>query len=186
MSDEAIEASFELINAATNGDLDTVTKILDTGIADIDCLCDIPLRGVPLRGTASHAAIGGNHYSVLKLLIERGANLAVSNDRGESLLTTALSQRHEPMAHLLLDAGAPFADFNNSLAITSIAHASTAILTRLLFTSNIDLSTLRDRNGGTIIHVATTPVSLRKDVSERLRFLVRVAGVDIDSVDHRG
>ena len=61
--------------AARNGQLEAITLLLDHG-ADIDAL--VPHFDVGC--TPLHQAVSGNHISVAKLLVERGARLDIRDD----------------------------------------------------------------------------------------------------------
>jgi ankyrin repeat protein len=70
---------FPLHRAARRGRVEVMTMLLDAG-ADINAVDKD-------QSTACHFAIWGNHFDAFKLLVERGANLAVVDSIGLSLLS---------------------------------------------------------------------------------------------------
>jgi ankyrin repeat protein len=96
-----------LHHAAEHGRLEIMTMLLDAG-ADINAI-------TKYRNTACHIAILNNQFDALKLLVERGANLAVVDSNGDSLLSQAAhnTDNDERFVILLLDAGAPLDGLSN-------------------------------------------------------------------------
>jgi Ankyrin repeats (many copies) len=110
----------QLINAVHPADLETMRRILDrhpelvNATTDFDQSALIP---VDYAGTASsprealttrliHLAIAEGKIDVLRLLIERGANLNVRNADGRLPLHDCFELNHDDFAKILLDAGA--------------------------------------------------------------------------------
>jgi ankyrin repeat protein len=97
-----------LHHAAEHGRVEIMTMLLDAG-ADINAI-------TKYRNTACHIAILNNQFDALKLLVERGANLAVVDSNGDSLLSQAAhnTDNDERFVILLLDAGAPIDGLSTS------------------------------------------------------------------------
>jgi ankyrin repeat protein len=95
-----------LHRAAERGRVEIMTMLLDAG-ADINAVDE--------RGhTACRIAISDDHFDALKLLVERGANLAVVDSRDRTLLSyVARYCNEERFVILLLDAGAPLDRLSN-------------------------------------------------------------------------
>jgi ankyrin repeat protein len=72
-----------------------MTMLLDAG-ADINAVDE-----VHHRYTACHAAIWGNHFDALKLLVGRGANLGVVDSDGRSLLSTVSKYEKRAICHFI-------------------------------------------------------------------------------------
>jgi ankyrin repeat protein len=152
-----------LIEAAALGRVEIMTMLLDAGV-EIDAVDNYDR-------TACHAAIFSNHFDVLKLLVERGANLGVG---GESLLVSAAQQGGEEgnqMLILLIDGGAPLDDLPRDDVMNLVQ--SVAVFQRLS-ARFANLTALRDLFGHTLCYyVARNVVNV-----EDLCFFVDLLGKD--------
>lgn len=92
---------FKLLDAAKNGDLETVNAILDADSRLVNC-CDTDGR----QSTPLHFAAGYNHPEVVKLLLEKGANIHAKDKGGLVPLHNACSYGHYEVAELLIKYGA--------------------------------------------------------------------------------
>jgi ankyrin repeat protein len=162
-----------LHHAAGLGRVEIMTLLLDAG-ADINVVDE-------RHFTACHNTIMYDRFDALKLLVERGANLAVISLEGNSLLSGVVRySRSEQFAILLLDAGAPIdwvLPFDLFELVTSVA------MFKRLSAHNIDLTTMRDLNGGSLCHNVARNVKCEDD----LRFLFKVFGNDaVHALDDDG
>ena len=99
----------QLINAVHAGDLETMRRILDSHPELVNASTDIPQRQRPsdtLTMRLLHLAIAEAKIDVLRLLIERGADLNARNDDGRLPLHDCFELNHDDYAKILLDAGA--------------------------------------------------------------------------------
>lgn len=155
----------EFAEAAKNGDIKTVTRLLDSGVP---VSLQIPepqedWEGIPPWQQAIHHAAAGGHVEMVRLLLDRGASPnARSSDRSTPLHLTS-----EPdVARLLLDRGtnASARDSSNSQPIHSAANpiyqedfnaaaAKSLTLIRLLIQHGAD-PLARDDHGTQPIHIA--------------------------------
>jgi ankyrin repeat protein len=163
-----------LIDAAQHNRDEILSLLLDAG-ADINVV-DWNRR------TACHAAINFDAFDSLKLLVRRGANLAVVDAAGESLFTAAARQGCvEQYILLLLDAGAPLDNVTNAYVLQSVK--SVAVFNRLV-ARNFDLIAMQDECGGMLCHFVARYVDRDDD---DLRFLINVCGADaLAAVDDDG
>ncbi|WP_263351608.1 ankyrin repeat domain-containing protein [Acidicapsa acidisoli] len=99
----------QLINAVRSVDLSTMRKILDIHPELVNASTDIPLRVRPSDALAMrliHLAIAEAKVEVLRLLIDRGADLNVRNHDGRLPLHDCFELNHDDYATILLEAGA--------------------------------------------------------------------------------
>jgi ankyrin repeat protein len=159
--------------AVDYGRVEIMTMLLDAG-ADINAVDE-------RRRTACHIAILNDQFDALKLLFERGANLAVFDSRGDSLLSTvAQNDRDERFAISLLDAGAPLDGLS---PIHLLGWVKNVAMFNRLMARGVNLITMRDGIGGTLCHFVASNVTSEDD----LRFLVNVCGNDaVHAVDNDG
>ncbi len=101
--------SQQLINAVHAGDLDTIRKVLDSHPELVNAGADLPRLDRPSDTVAMrliHLAIAEAKVDVLRLLIERGADLNARNADGRLPLHDCFELNHDDFAKILLDAGA--------------------------------------------------------------------------------
>jgi hypothetical protein len=99
----------QLINAVGAGDLETIGKILNSHPDLANASADVHPRMRPsdaLTMRLVHLAIAESRIDVLRLLIERGADLNVRNADGRLPLHDCFELDHDDYAMVLLDAGA--------------------------------------------------------------------------------
>ncbi|MGA9978702.1 MAG: ankyrin repeat domain-containing protein [Candidatus Sulfotelmatobacter sp.] len=99
----------QLINAVHAGDLETMRKILDRHPDLVNAGADLPRLDRPSDTVAMrliHLAIAEAKVDVLRLLIERGADLNARNADGRLPLHDCFELNHDDFAKILLEAGA--------------------------------------------------------------------------------
>ncbi|HTA22114.1 MAG TPA: ankyrin repeat domain-containing protein [Terriglobales bacterium] len=99
----------QLINAVHAGDLETIRTILDRQPELVNAGTDLPRLDRPSDTVAMrliHLAIAEAKADVLRLLIERGADLNARNADGRLPLHDCFELNHDDFAKILLDAGA--------------------------------------------------------------------------------
>ena len=98
-----------LINAVHDGDLKTIREVLDSHPELVNASADVH-PGMRPSDTLSmrlvHLAIAEGKVEVLRLLIERGADLNARNAHGRLPLHDCFELDHDDYAKILLDAGA--------------------------------------------------------------------------------
>jgi ankyrin repeat protein len=98
-----------LIHAVRDGELETIRAILDRRPELANASADVPERLRPsdaLTMRLIHLAIAVGKADVLRVLIERGADLNVRNASGRLPLHDCFELGHDDFAKMLLDAGA--------------------------------------------------------------------------------
>lgn len=135
--------------AAAWGDIETVRSALDNG-ADVNALDE------PEGTTLLHNAVEGDHIDIVKLLIERGADVEVENGFGETpLFETAVHDRPE-VAEFLIQNGADYKrtfEFGDR-SLLHVAASHNSIMTGIvLINHGLDLNALNDEDD-TLLHVA--------------------------------
>lgn len=124
------KATWPLIFAAGEGDVDEVTRLLDQGV-------DIMQRSKDGE-TAVHVAAIKGHIPTLKLLIARGADVDARTPKGSTLYMTpamwALYHGHAEFVRLLLQAGAnpAAADENGKTLLTMAKEAQQPKIAEML------------------------------------------------------
>ena len=99
----------QLINAVHLGDLETIREVLDSHPELVNASTDLHQRVRPsdaLTMRLIHLAIAEGTIDVLRLLIERGADLNARNADGRMPLHDCFELNHDDLARILLDAGA--------------------------------------------------------------------------------
>jgi ankyrin repeat protein len=163
-----------LHRAAKLDRVEIMTMLLDAG-ADINAVADCQYTA-----SACHWAIWNNHFDALKLLVERGADLAVVDSNGRSLLSfVSRPDRSERFVILLLDAGAPI-DGLTSFDLMALVK-SVAVFNRLV-ARGVNFTAVRDKRGATLCHHVAHIITCEND----LRFLGNVCSNDIYAVDNYG
>jgi ankyrin repeat protein len=99
----------QLVNAVHSGDLKTMRRVLGRHPELVNAGTDLPRRDRPsdtFTMRLIHLAIAEAKVDVLRLLIERGADLSARNADGRTPLHDCFELNHDDFAKILLDAGA--------------------------------------------------------------------------------
>jgi ankyrin repeat protein len=99
----------QLINAIRTGELETTRTILDSHPELVNASIDLDERLKPtdaLTMRLIHLAVAEGKIDVLRLLIDRGADLNVRNHDGRLPLHDCFELNHDDFAKILLEAGA--------------------------------------------------------------------------------
>ncbi|QDV82168.1 ankyrin repeat domain-containing protein [Planctomycetes bacterium TBK1r] len=111
--DEAqVDRSAVLSEAITSGDVDKVNEALDRAQAGFGSSPRVNVRDASGSTPLSAAALLGN-IEIVKLLLERGANVAATNRDGTTPLHVAAFMCHTEVVELLLENGASPGRENN-------------------------------------------------------------------------
>ena len=97
----------DLIDAATKGDLRAVSELLAKGAV-------VDLKEGKYGRTALMRAVGNNHLNIVKILIEKGADVNARDHDGDTSLTIASSDGHVEVVKELLENGADVNARNSS------------------------------------------------------------------------
>ena len=112
-----------LILACKHGDATLVGRLLASGV-------DVGVSGTKLEhsdhipyevATPLHAACANGHFSVVRLLVDHGADIEKTNESSATPLIAAVRANNLPVVRLLLDAGA---DVNHALDVTALSEAA--------------------------------------------------------------
>lgn len=129
-------ANQELLEAAENGDQKRVLEALNNG-ADINNT-DAPCSG----WTPLHLAAYNGHEGVVRLLIDRGANINIRNVDGLTPLHAVVETGHEEIARLLIDRGANINTVNNfgTTPLHKAAQSYDTAMVQLLLDNGSDIN----------------------------------------------
>lgn len=125
-----------LLTAVYEGDSEKVRRLLDSG-ANIE-------ERDPLDGsTPLYAAAEMRKEGIVRLLIERGANIEARNSRGETPLIVAAVMGSLPIVQQLIDAKADVNAVSHlgTTPLMSAMHRSKEDIVRLLVNNNADMNT---------------------------------------------
>ena len=141
---EILKDEEDLCNAARDGNIEEVTRLLSSGMLDINCVTG-SLATTPLWQAAKYG-----HTDVVILLLKRGAEINKGLINGQTPLHIAADWGHIDVVQLLLDNGAEV-DIKNKYQNTPIYHAAQhgqAEIVQLLLNAGADPNT-RNRRGQT-------------------------------------
>jgi ankyrin repeat protein len=132
-----------LHDAATQGDVPQVAKLLDGGAnaSEPDAAGEPPLLLAALKG----------HVEVVALLLDRGADINIRNKRGLTALHAAAYAGNLPVVELLLSEGAVVNDSDNFFKMSPLhaaAEEGHADVVEVLLQAKADIEA-KERNGYT-------------------------------------
>ncbi len=96
---EKAENENKLRQACKDGDLNSVKKLIEDGVVDIN-ICDWA------NNTLLHTACANGHLEVAKYLLGKNVNVDSENNGGETPLILACETKNEDLIKLLIDNGA--------------------------------------------------------------------------------
>jgi ankyrin repeat protein len=135
--------------AAAWGDIETIRAALDNG-ADINALDE------PEGTSLLHNAVEGEHIDIVKLLIERGANVEIENSSGETPLFETAVHECPQVAEFLIQSGADYKrtfDYASRTLLHITALHNSVMTAIVLINHGLDVNTLDDECE-TPMHVA--------------------------------
>ncbi|KAH8432426.1 uncharacterized protein LDX57_010062 [Aspergillus melleus] len=93
-----------LFVASFHGHVDIVRNLLDAGedINQVTLKYEAPLSTSSYDGTALHAALIGNHRQIFNMLLEKKADVNITNGQHGTVLQLASSSQNKDMVQLLL------------------------------------------------------------------------------------
>jgi hypothetical protein len=94
----SVPTADELLDAASEGDIDLMKELLDKGVS--------PNAKGPDGWTALMIGASKGSSAMVKLLLDRGADANAENSKGQTPLIFAAHWGHQEIAHLLVDRGA--------------------------------------------------------------------------------
>lgn len=150
-----------LINYIIDGDVDNVKKSMEDGV-DVDVLVNTGMADVGLLSarldevSPLYVAVYCGHYSVVKMMLEHGADVNIKNSIGETSLLWAVNCQRTDLVKLLLehDANANIRDiYLRSPLGTASNYKNTEIVRLLLSQKGIKVN-LKDEDGDTPLHSA--------------------------------
>lgn len=189
--DEDIKSNF--LEAARNGDTEGILHALDEG-DDIDT--------VNVNGwSAAFFSVATANFDVLRVLIDRGIDLNIQDNRGFTVLMMAAQERDKELVELLLEANAdPTIKAPDGSDAYSIAQASRRLLTaaiilegcviRGMTTDDADLI-LKSINEGAYVNIRSSggwnPLiyASAKGNTDLVRELIKL-GADSNHLDNDG
>ena len=123
---------------------------------------------VPTDGSsAMFVASGSGYLEVVRRLIERGAAVNLSNKRGATPLSFALSSRHHQVVETLLEAGATTGPEMTSLH-SAVQSRSLSLVRRILQFGQADVNTPGPDDQTPLHFAASGPVSIGKKLQLQL------------------
>jgi ankyrin repeat protein len=139
----------DFLKAAKNGELETVTRLLDER-PDIN----INFKDDYGRSSLMEASSNG-HFDIVKLLLDRGATIDDKDNAGFNSLMLASQRGHLAIVELLLDHGANI-NFTCNIRMTALMRASYVrhlATVKLLLDRGANIEA-KDRYGDTSLHYA--------------------------------
>jgi len=144
-------------------------------------------QGARLQGSSAllrrlQEAVLRGQPDVVRMLLEAGADPAMSTPQGSTLLHDAALKGHTEIVSLLLDRGAPvnLANSTGATPLHDAALAGQAAVARLLLARGADVNARERQRGATPLHLAAS--------WGRCQVLAVLLenGADLNSRDHRG
>jgi len=144
-------AGTDIRNAAIDGDIELVKKLLSEG-ADVGARMNTGNLNTPL-----HNAVSRGHEKVAKVLLEHGADIKATNKNGETALHLAIRHNFLSLVQFLMDNGADIndePDNENNFPLHKAAICGNPRIVSLLLRSGANRQALND-DGKTAKQLAT-------------------------------
>ncbi len=171
--------SIELIHASEKGNLESVNELLKTNV-DIDAVDD--------RGrTAVMAATHGNHPSVVKALIDAGANIHIQDNMKDNPFLYAGAEGLLEILRLTIAAGPNTKIINRyggSALIPACHHGYPDCVLELLNTSDVDINHVNNLGWTALIEAVI--LSDGGPIHQRIVQILVDHGADISIGDNDG
>ncbi len=181
VSFSAVTSANDLMIAYLNQDSEKVIEILESSLPPGD-------DGVEERSNALLTSVEQGNLKVSSYLINKGVNIDVKNDGGNTPLLIASAEKYADIAEMLIDSGASIEVTNNLYEQTPLLLASKfgAIdIVRLLIEKGADISAT-DYLGKTALHWAAIPYSYNAVGGDELLVYLMEQGLDINKRDAAG
>ncbi|XP_065910853.1 uncharacterized protein [Dysidea avara] len=164
-----------LMCAAHGGCTEVASDLLNTGSIDINAVNK--WGWTPLM-----IATNNNHPEIVKMLVDKGADLNARDMNGRSALSIALLGGNEELAGALITAGADIKISDNdgdTMLMCALHGGCTEVASDLLNTGSIDINVV-NKNGRSALNIAL------RDGTEELAGALITAGADIKISDNDG
>jgi ankyrin repeat protein len=131
--------------------------------------------------TVLHSAAFGGNEAVVRLLVDRGADVKVKDNDGTTVLCLAALKGNKAMVQLLVDLGADVKakDNNGRTVLHSVASQGNEAIVRLLVDRGADVNT-KGNDGETVLHWAAS------EGHEAVVRLLVDRGADVKATDNNG
>jgi ankyrin repeat protein len=162
-----------VVRAAKLGRAEIVAWLLDTGGSFIDAYDS-------MRRSACHHASREGHADVVRILLDRGADVSARDRHGLTPLYLAAFRNRKDIVNALVMSGASANDANGLCQIAAMGVAAV----RMLLERQINVCKLRDRFGNTPCHIAVYRSAVTS--ADLLEVLISEIGIDANARSGRG
>ena len=124
--------------------------------------------------TLIHSAAWNGDLKLVKFFLEKGFFLEEKDKKGNTPLLSAAQNNHLQVMKFLISKGANIAAQDNNgdnIFIIAIRNANIKIIDFLAMEKNIDLSTIKDKNNNTLLHLAVLHYHDLDDPNDQLKLI---------------